>query len=83
MELYNYKLKTDENILKNEDNIENRETGEATIGFLKEVEKAVWMLKNDKAPGVDNIPAVVLKHGGPGFVDALTDVHQKIRTSGQ
>ena len=40
--MYNYKLKTDGNILKNEDNIENRETGEAPI--LKEEVK--WIKKN-------------------------------------
>ena len=33
-ELYNYKLKTDANISKSEDNIENRETGDSPI--LKE-----------------------------------------------
>ena len=33
--------------------------------------------------GVDNIPAEILKHGGPGIIDALTVVYQKIWTSGQ
>ena len=41
------------------------------------------MLKNDKLPGVDNIPDEVLKRGGPGIIDAFTVVCQKIWTSGQ
>ena len=36
-----------------------------------------------KLPGVDDIPAEILKHGGPGIIDALTVVCQKIWTSGQ
>ena len=52
------------------------ETGEAPI-LKEEVEKAVWMLKNNKSPRVDNIPAEALKHGGPGTIDALTIVSQK------
>ena len=30
------------------------------------------MLKDGKSPGVDNIPAKILKHGGPGIVDTLS-----------
>ena len=63
---YNYKLKADVlNILKSEDKLENRGTGEALI-LKEEVEKAAQMLKNDQSPGVDNIPVEVLNHGGPG-----------------
>ena len=52
--------------------------------MLKEAEKAVRMSKNDKSPGVDNIPAEAIKHGGPSNIDALTIiVCQKIWTSGQ
>ena len=59
-------IKTDANILKKktlQDNRENKETGEAPT-LKEEVGKAVRMLKTDKSPGVDNIPAEVLKHGG-------------------
>ena len=53
--------------MENEDKIENRETVETTI-LKEEVDKAVWVLKNGKSPGVDNIQAEVLKkHGGPGI----------------
>ena len=61
MELYNYKLKTEASILKSEDDVENRETGESPIP-KEEEEKAVRTLKDGKSPGVDNIPADILKH---------------------
>ena len=67
-------IKTDANILKNEDVIENGETGKASTESNMDV-------KNDKSPGVDDIPAEVLRHGGPGIIDALTVVCQKIWTS--
>ena len=54
--------------MKSEDDAENRETGDSPI--LKEEE------------GVDNIPADILKYGGPGIIDILTVVCQKIWTSG-
>jgi hypothetical protein len=41
------------------------------------------LLKDGKSPGVDNIPAEILKHGGPVIIDALTVVCQKIWTTGQ
>ena len=44
---------------------------------LKEVDKAIWMPQNCKSPGVDNIPAEIVKYGRPGVVDALTVICQK------
>ena len=50
----------------------------------EEVENAIWMPKNGKSPGVDDIPAEILKHGGPRDIkNALTVVCQKNWTSGQ
>ena len=69
-ELCNYKLRTNARTLKNEDSIENREKGEASI-HEEEVEKAKRMWKNGKSPGVDNIPAEFLKYGGPTVVKAF------------
>ena len=64
-ELCYYKLKADANIVENEDKIESRETGEAPM--LKEaVKKAVWLVKDNKSPGVDNIQTEVLNHGEQG-----------------
>ena len=37
-----------------------------------EVEKAERMLKDGKSPGVENIPADILQHGGPCIMDAFT-----------
>ena len=74
--------KTDANILRSGDDVENRETGDSPI-LKEEVEKAARMLKDGKSPGVDNIPAEILKHGGPGIVDVSTVVCQKIWTRGQ
>ena len=73
----NYKLKTDASILKSDDNVANRETGESPV-LREEVEKVVRMLKDGKSPDVDNIPADILKHGGLGIIDALTVMCQKI-----
>ena len=56
MELCNYKLKTDASLLKNEDKIENRETGQRAI-LKQEEEKAARMLKKGKSPGVENFPS--------------------------
>ena len=68
----------DANVSKNKNEIENRETGETSI--LEEVEKAISNVdaENDKSPGVDNIPAEILKHGGPGVISALSVVCQKV-----
>ena len=77
-ELYNYKLQTDAGILKSEDDVANKETGDSPI-LKEEVQKA----DRRKSPGVDNIPADILKRGGPGIIDALTVVCPKIWTSEQ
>ena len=69
-------------ILQSGDGVENREPGDSPI-LEEEVEKAVRMLKDGKAPGVDNIPAEILKHGGPSILDTLTIVCQQIPTSRQ
>ena len=52
--------KTDASVLKSENDVENRETGDLPL-LEEEVEKAVRMLKDGKLPGVDNIPAKILK----------------------
>ena len=63
------------NYLENEEKIENRETGEAPI--LKEVEKAVQMLKNDKSPGVDNISAEIQSMKGI-IIDHYRRLHSRM-----
>ena len=75
-DLYNYQLKPDTNILSNSA-YTNREQGDAPI-LQEEVEKAVHALKCGKSPGVDNIPAELLKYGGPELIKTLTSICQRI-----
>ena len=46
--------------------------------LLEEVEKAVKDLKNNKASGVDGIPAEVMKAGGESLVAMFHELCQKI-----
>ena len=48
--------KTDANVLRSGDDVENRETGDSPI-LKEEVEKAARMLKDGESPGGDNIRA--------------------------
>ena len=61
-ELYNYEIRPDSSILDSNSDT-NREPGDAPI-MKKEVEEAVRSLKGGKSPGVDNIPAELMKHAG-------------------
>ena len=42
-----------------------------TRSLRDEVEAAIRSLKNDKAAGVDNVPAELIKHGGETVADIL------------
>ena len=75
-DLYNYKIRPDTNILDNGTNT-NRETGDEPI-MKEEVEEAVRSLKESKSPGVDNVPAELLKHAGPELTKVLTTICQRI-----
>ena len=54
-------------------------TGEIRI---TEVLKAIKTLKNNKAPGIDNITPEVLKHGGPGMAQELCHLFNIVWNSG-
>ncbi|PIK45030.1 hypothetical protein BSL78_18122 [Apostichopus japonicus] len=91
-DLYNYELNPDIAILQNhqqqprtEDqgqtgtDVNSSAGGENSLNVLKaEVEAAVHSLKPGKSPGVDNIPAELLKSGGKELTKALTALCQKI-----
>ena len=57
-------------ILKSEDDEETSETVDSPI-LKEEGQKAVRMLKDGKSLSVDNLPAEILKHGGPGITNNL------------
>ncbi|XP_072039529.1 uncharacterized protein [Amphiura filiformis] len=48
----------------------------------EEVEKAIKSLQNGKAPGIDNITAELIRHGGEMTIDILTVICNKIWQSG-
>jgi hypothetical protein len=48
---------------------------------VREIERALKYLKNNKATGADSIAAELLKNGGPYLVDALNEVMQHAWTS--
>ena len=68
-ELYNYKLKTDANILKDVGKIQTRD---API-LKEEVGETIRILKNGKAKSVDNISDKTVEHRGPSVVNTLTN----------
>ena len=75
-DLYNYKINPASDILETKFNDES-DTGNLII-LPEEVESAIHHLKNGKSPGVDNIPAELLKHGGPEVVSMFTTICQGI-----
>lgn len=77
--LYNHNLQPDTSILQQDQN-NTREIHDLPV-LQEEVEAAVHSLKTGKSPGVDNIPAELLKHGGEETTKALTTLCQKIWNS--
>ncbi|XP_063616061.1 uncharacterized protein LOC134789360, partial [Penaeus indicus] len=49
----------------------------------EEIEYAIKSLQNNKAAGIDNIPAELIKHGGEDVTTALLDICNKILTTGE
>jgi len=45
---------------------------------LEEIQHALQQMSSGKTPGVDGIPAEVLKHGGSSLLSHLTDLISKI-----
>jgi exonuclease III len=74
IELYNHKINPDTGILQNK---LVRELNSLPV-MPSEVEEAVRSLKGDKSPGVDDVPAELLKHGGEAVSTILTTICKKI-----
>ena len=75
-ELYNYELQPDVSILHVNPTPEENE--ESPHVLKEEVEAAIKKLKTGKSPGVDNIPAELIKSGGTETATALTALCQRI-----
>ena len=75
-DLYNDKLHSDTSILLSNHTM-SRETEDLPV-LWTEVEDAVQGLRIGKAPGVDNVPSGLLKHGGEELEEALMVLCQKI-----
>ena len=74
-DLYNFKIKPDNNLLK--PNIMNN--NEKSLPILEsEVRNAIRTLKNGKSPGPDNIPGELLKLGGESLIKIFITICQQI-----
>lgn len=75
-DLYNHKTEPDLSILQNDQ--DGARKAEDLPVLAEEVEAAIYSLKGGKSPGVDNIPAELLKHGGEVTTKILTILCRKI-----
>ena len=74
--LYNYNISTDPSIIHTDGPLLGHEDSPPLL--KEEVVVAVSSLKTGKSPGVDNVPAELIKYGGEDTAHALTVLCQKI-----
>ena len=74
-ELYNYSPEVDSTFLLTE--VQYQDEGNNPV-LREEVQKGIKALKNGKSPGIDNIPAELIKKGGHETEEQLTKICQKI-----
>eukprot|EP00794_Sanderia_malayensis_P006629 gene6629-biopygen5401 len=80
-ELYNCKADKDESILKElKEQASPIETAPPIL--LSEIEHAVRSLKNNKTPGIDNVPGELLKYGGQEAIKVLHSLCNKVLETG-
>ena len=73
-DLYNYKIRSDNNLLKKNTMNNNEEL----LILECEVCDAIQTLKNVKSSGLYNIPSELLKHGGESLIIIFTTLCQEI-----
>ena len=81
-ELYNYNLTCDKDLLEKLRSISATTEDEDPPILTSEIEAAIEGLKEGKSPGIDNVPAELLKNGGPITVAAYTKLCNEVWTSG-
>ena len=74
-DLYNYKIRPDNNLLK-PNKINSNEDSLTILEY--EVRNVIVTLKNGKSPGPDNIPSELLKYGGERIIKIFTTICQQI-----
>lgn len=79
-ELYNFPIQPDRTFIEGA-SVPNRESSIDSPFLEAEVVQAIKQLKNGKAPGIDNIPAELIKQGGHRIVDAMHKICNQIWTS--
>eukprot|EP00794_Sanderia_malayensis_P014613 gene14613-biopygen11704 len=80
-ELYNYKADKDESI---RDELKEQASPSETASpiLLSEIEHSVRSLKNNKTPGIDNVPGELLKYGRQEPIKVLHSLCNKVLETG-
>lgn len=81
-ELYNYQLTAEEDVLKELESCTSSNDHVHLEILESEVESALKSLKLGKAPGIDNIPADLLVHGGESVVKVYTRICNYVYKTG-
>ena len=81
-ELYNYQLTAEEDVLKELESCTSSNDPVHLEILESEVESALKSLKLGKAPGIDNIPADLLVHGGESVVKVYTRICNYVYKTG-
>ena len=81
-ELYNYQLSFDKGLLEKLRSISSKNEEEDPPILTSEVEEAIKSLKDGKSPGIDNVPAQLLKNGGQTTIEAYTKLCNDVWSSG-
>ena len=81
-ELYNYQLTAEEEVLKELAMCTSKNNDDSPDILESEVVNALKSLKLGKAPGIDNVPADLLVHGGESVVKIYTRICNYVYKTG-